>query len=105
MASNNIGATRAGVLKAVMREASNDADFFPGMEQKWGLSFLINPEPGPYGRSAGSLTWAGLANTYFWIDRAKGVGGVTMTQVLPFADPSVLRLYNAFERAVYDELG
>jgi len=33
-----------------------------------GLSFLINTKQGPSGRSAGSLTWAGLANTYFWLD-------------------------------------
>ena len=104
MAQNNIGDIRAGVLKSVMRSDSNDVDFFPDMVQRWGLSFLINPDPSPTGRSGGSLSWAGLANTYFWIDRAKSVGGLVMTQILPFADPAVLRLYDAFESAVYQDL-
>ena len=52
----------------------------------------------PTGRSAGSLAWAGLANTYYWIDQKKGVGGVYVTQVLPFADVKSLPLFYAFER-------
>ena len=74
------------------------------MSQKWGLSFLINTEDAPNGRSAGSMTWAGLANTYFWIDRTRRVGGVLMTQILPFGDPAVLKLYESFERSVYRSL-
>jgi CubicO group peptidase (beta-lactamase class C family) len=56
------------------------------------------------GRSAGSLCWAGLFNTYFWIDPAKRVTGTIMTQVLPFADETVLRLYGDLERGVYAAL-
>ena len=103
MAENSIGPIDAGVLHSVLPKLSYDANFFPGMNQKWGLSFLINPETSPTGRSAGSLSWGGLANTYFWIDRKKGVGGVIMTQILPFADPIVLKLYREFESAVYRE--
>jgi methyl acetate hydrolase len=51
---------------------------FPGQDVKWGLSFLINPQQGPAGRSGGSLTWAGLANTYFWVDPSKRVAGVIL---------------------------
>ena len=104
MGENSIGAIEAGVLKTHLPQLSYDANFFPGMSQKWGLSFLINMKDAPNGRSAGSLTWAGLANTYFWIDRKKRVGGVIMTQILPFADPIVLDLYGAFERSVYRDL-
>ena len=43
------------------------------MDKKWGLSFMINTAKTPEGRSAGSLAWAGLANTYFWIDPARNV--------------------------------
>ena len=71
------------------------------MVKKWGLSFLINTEDCPGGRSAGSLAWAGINNTYFWLDPAKRIAGVLMTQILPFADAKVLRLLDAFERAVY----
>ena len=55
----------------------------------------------PGGRSAGSLTWAGLANTYFWIDPAQRIAGVILTQLIPFADAKVLALYGRFENAVY----
>jgi hypothetical protein len=85
-----------------MPASSHDVDFFPGMDQKWGLSFLINTEDAPAGRSAGSLTWAGVINSYYWIDRRQKLGGVIMTQILPFADPIVLKLYEEFERALYD---
>lgn len=104
MFSNNIGELRAGVLRPVIRHLAVDSDFFPAMTQKWGLSFLINPEPSPHGRSAGSLSWAGLANSYYWIDPTRGVGGVIAAQVLPFADPLMIDLYEKFERAFYDGL-
>jgi CubicO group peptidase (beta-lactamase class C family) len=71
------------------------------MPKKWGLSFLINTEPGPFGRSAGSLAWAGLNNTYYWLDPVRRVAGVFMTQVLPFADHTVLAELDRFEAAVY----
>ncbi len=45
--------------------------------------------------------WAGLGNTYYWIDPARDRAGVIVTQILPFADPKVLALLGAFERAVY----
>ncbi len=79
---------------------SNDAEFFPGMKKKWGLGFMIATEPGPCGRSAGSVNWAGLANTYFWIDPAAGVAGVILAQLIPFADAKSLDLLDAFETAV-----
>ena len=66
--------------------------------------FLINPQEGPAGRSGGSLSWAGLANTYFWVDPSRKVAGVIMTQVLPFADPRVLGLYGKFESGLYKAL-
>ena len=68
---------------------TNDVDLYPDMVKKWGLSFLINTAKTPEGRSAGSLAWAGLANTYFWIDPARNVAGVILMQLLPFADAQV----------------
>jgi CubicO group peptidase (beta-lactamase class C family) len=104
MSQNHIGNLNAGVMKTAMPAASNDVDFFPGMEQKWGLSFLINTQPGPAGRSAGSLAWAGAANTYFWIDPAKRVAGVILMQVRPFADTRAVQLYGQFESGIYKAL-
>ncbi len=83
---------------------SNDVDLFPGMRKGWGLSFLINTQDAPTGRSAGSLAWAGLANTYFWIDRTKRVSGVFLSQVLPFYDTTAIDLFAKFETEVYRAL-
>jgi CubicO group peptidase (beta-lactamase class C family) len=65
---------------------------------------VINAQSGPNGRSAGTLTWAGIFNTYYWIDPEKRVTGVILTQILPFADARALSLYGEFERGVYDAL-
>lgn len=101
MGRNQIGTLLVHPLVSAMPERSNDADFFPGMEQKWGLGFLLNTRPGPNGRSAGSMGWGGLCNSYFWIDPARDVAGCLMTQLLPFADAAVLDLFGAMERATY----
>jgi methyl acetate hydrolase len=101
MAQNHMGDLDVQPLQTFNPAFSNDAEFFPGMAKKWGLSFLINTRDTPSGRSAGSLAWAGINNTYFWLDLNKRVAGVLMTQVLPFADPAVLGLLDRFEAAVY----
>lgn len=62
---------------------------------------MLNQEPAPTGRSAGSASWAGLSNCYFWIDPKKKVTGVIMMQVLPFGDKECLKEYDDFETAVY----
>jgi CubicO group peptidase (beta-lactamase class C family) len=101
MAANAMGDSTVSLLKTVMPALSNDAEFFPGLPKQWGLSFMINNEDAPTGRSAGSLSWAGLPNTYYRIDRKKRLGGVYMTQILPFADVKALPLFYSFESAVY----
>ena len=98
---NQMGECRVGGLKSAMPDRSNDVEFFPEIPKAWGLSFMINMVQAPTGRSAGSLAWAGLANTYFWIDPAMGIGGVYATQILPFADIRALPLYLDFEKIVY----
>jgi CubicO group peptidase (beta-lactamase class C family) len=104
MGRNQIGDINAGILKTAMPPRSNDVDFFPGIPCKWGLGYMINTEPGPNGRSGESLTWAGIFNTYYWLDPQKHVAGVILTQILPFADHKAVRLYGEFESAVYDAL-
>ena len=101
MSRNAMGDLKVSLLKSTLPAVSNDAEFFPGIDKQWGLSFMINNQEAPTGRSAGGLSWAGLANTYYWIDRSKGIGGVFMTQILPFADVKALPLFHAFESAVY----
>ena len=102
---NQVGDLSAGILKSVDPARSNDADFFPEMVKKWGLVGMVTPEVAPTGRSAGSIAWAGLANTYFWLDPTKRVAGLMLTQILPFADRTVVDLFGEFERAIYEGLG
>ena len=80
---------------------TNDVDLYPDQVKKWGLSFMINTATTAEGRSAGSLAWAGLANTYYWIDPARDVTGVILMQLLPFADAKCLAAFAGFERGVY----
>jgi CubicO group peptidase (beta-lactamase class C family) len=101
MGQNQIGDANVVVLKTVMPDSSLDAEFFPGMVKKWGLGFMINTETAPTGRSAGSLAWAGLANTYYWIDPDKNIAGVILMQLLPFADPLALQTFAEFETGLY----
>ena len=103
MAKNQIGDLTVGMLKSAIPAYTNDAEFFPGMTKKWGLGYMISTEQAPTGRSAGSLTWAGLANTYYRIDPTKRLTGVILTQIVPFADEAVLRLFEEFEGAIYAE--
>jgi CubicO group peptidase (beta-lactamase class C family) len=104
MTENAIGDLHVRQLKTAVPHLSHDAEFFPGMLKKWSLGFMISTEPVPGGRSAGSLAWAGLGNTYFWIDPRAGITGVILMQLLPFADPKALALLDAFEQSVYAAL-
>ena len=100
MSENQIGNLEAGILKTTNPALSNDVDFFPGVRLRWGLGHMINIDPVPDGRKAGSLTWAGLFNTYYWIDPTMRIAGVIMMQILPFADRQALKAYRQFERGI-----
>ena len=80
---------------------SNAFLFGPPGESKFGLGFQINTSDWDGRRRAGSLTWAGLFNTYFWIDPASELAGVICMQMMPFVDGPCIDLLNDFERAVY----
>ena len=101
MSKNQIGAMKAGHMESVVPLLSNTFDAFPDMHCGWGLGFLINPETGPDGRAAGSLSWAGLTNCYYWIDPASNIAGLVLMQFLPFADTAALRVLAAVESAAY----
>ncbi|WP_407180883.1 serine hydrolase domain-containing protein [Bradyrhizobium sp. STM 3562] len=105
MSENHMGALDVQPLPSQNPQLSAHVDLMPGIPKKWGLSFLINAEAVPGARRAGSLAWAGLNNTYFWLDPSAKVAGVFMTQILPFADPIVLAAFDRFERAVYETIG
>lgn len=105
MAQNHIGELEAAnSMPSSVPTLSNDVNVFPHSVDKFGLGFLINTEPVPGGRPAGSLMWAGIYNTYFWIDRENDLCAVLMTQILPFYDDDVIHLLGQFETAVYSSL-
>ena len=101
MGRNQIGEVGVRALKTAMPERSSDFSFVADGRDKWGLGFLISADEQPGKRSAGSLSWGGINNTYFWVDPARGIAGVILMQLLPFADEKALAVYDAFERAVY----
>ncbi|MGY4255834.1 methyl acetate hydrolase [Bradyrhizobium sp. USDA 4516] len=101
MGQNHIGELTVGKMTTALPMYTNDVDLYPDIVKKWGLSFLINTAKTPEGRSAGSLAWAGLANTYYWIDPSRDVCGVILTQLLPFADRHSLEAFAGFEKGIY----
>jgi CubicO group peptidase (beta-lactamase class C family) len=104
MMQNKIGALNVHQMRSAQGAYSRSFDQFPGQSHKWGLSFDINTQPGPNGRAAGSVSWAGLLNCYFWLDPVHQVTGALFTQLLPFYDERVVALYGAFERNLYAAL-
>jgi CubicO group peptidase (beta-lactamase class C family) len=101
MGQNHIGELNMTRMTSALADYSNDVDLYPDIVKKWGLSFLINTAKTPEGRSAGSLAWAGLANTYFWIDPSRDVTGVILMQLFPLADKKCLEAFAGFETGVY----
>ena len=101
MGRNQIGLYRAGYMGTTMPQLALPFDNIPGQHTGWGLGFLINPETGPAGRSPGSLAWAGIYNSYYWIDPEAGIAGVFISQLSPFADPAALTAFAELERMAY----
>jgi methyl acetate hydrolase len=92
------------VRRSFVPELSNDVPAL-SVPQGWGLGFQLVKADIPGMRSAGSGDWAGIFNTYFWIDRTAGIGGLLMTQVLPFYDAKIVETMRSFESAVYAQVG
>ncbi len=104
MTRNQLGALDVPEIRSANRQFTNDMPLPSDNPQKWGLGYMINTKPLGTGRPAGSLMWAGLANSYYWIDPTTGIAGVLLTQILPFADIKALPLFLEFEYAVYQNL-
>ena len=101
MSTDQTGGLSSGKLKTARPEISSDVDFHPGAKDGYTFGFLINATPYQGGRSAGSLAWAGVFNTFYWIDPKRSLCGVLMMQFLPFADKDAVAVLSEFERAVY----
>lgn len=101
MLANHIGALRIGPMKTAAAAVTADFDPFPGTPKTHSFGFMRVEADVPGMRSAGSQAWAGVLNTHYWMDPAKDVIGLIMTQTLPFVEPPFMKTYEAFERAVY----
>ena len=99
--ANHTAEIVAGEWKTAAPETSNDVAFSDGGTARHSLGFLRAGRDVPGARAQGSLSWAGIANTYFWIDRRTGVAGTVFMQVMPFADPTCLGVLDEFERTLY----
>ncbi len=103
MFHNHIGELRPKALVTQVPEVSNDADLAFGASATFGLGLLIHPEGLPSGRRANTGSWAGLFNTYYWIDRESDLYGIFGTQILPFYDAATISTLAGFEQAVYSD--
>ena len=101
MMANQTGELGAGKMKSYRTERSVDVDFHPGVDDRFTFGFLLNTRAYDGGRSAGSLAWAGLYNTFYWIDPKRSMCAVIMMQFLPFCDAAAMGMLRDFERAVY----
>ncbi|HXM18914.1 MAG TPA: serine hydrolase domain-containing protein [Candidatus Tumulicola sp.] len=73
---------------------------------RFGLGFMIASEGDGDAklRSPGSLSWAGVRNTHFWIDPRRHVAGVMLMHLYPFYDDGAIRTLRDFEQIVYQHL-
>jgi methyl acetate hydrolase len=101
MGANQIGELNLRPLPSLIPTLATDGAILPGALDKFGLGFALNTTSQGTARGANTLTWAGIFNTFFWIDREKQVGAVLMTQMLPGLDPGSRQLLEDFDRAVY----
>jgi CubicO group peptidase (beta-lactamase class C family) len=105
MSENQIGA-----IVVALQPAADPAETRPfplgAGHDKFGFGFQIasaDANAARY-RSPGSLSWAGLLNTEFWVDPRRNIGGVVLMQFLPFYDEGAIRALREFEAALYQQL-
>jgi CubicO group peptidase (beta-lactamase class C family) len=102
MIKNQIGnISMASAGSYFMKGVCCNFDGLTSNTTKWGFGWMIDNEPKPYGRKAGTVLWGGLLNTYFFIDYKSGIASSIYTQHLPFNHPATTSLFEKFSTAVY----
>ena len=101
MGQNAIGGIEVPPFVSDNPAVALSAELFPGQVAKWGLSFVINTEDIPGCRAANSLAWAGVHNTFYWIDPTRKLTAVLLMQMLPANDPGVLKTLVGYEAGLY----
>jgi len=101
MFKNQTGHFDIPTLKSYNKSLVLDYEIHPNVKKSWGYGLLVNNEPLPHGRSEGTGSWAGVLNTYFWIDHKNDFAGVFLTQVLPCYSRQLLEAFKSFEELSY----
>lgn len=101
MAENQIGETTLPPITTQNPQLVAVDTVLPGGPDAFGLGFALNRKPLASGRGARAMSWAGVFNTFFWVDRERDVCAVLLVQMLPFGDPGPTKLVEDFDRAVY----
>jgi methyl acetate hydrolase len=102
MGTNQIGDLTIRPFASLIPQVATDGATLPGALDKFGLGFALNSKSAGTPRGVNTLSWAGIFNTFFWIDREKHVAAVLMSQMLPGLDPGAQKLLEDFDRAVYE---
>jgi CubicO group peptidase (beta-lactamase class C family) len=101
MGRNQLGERRLQRSVSLMPQLVRTVPSLPGRPDTFGLGFALNSAPLEKGRGANTMSWSGVHNTFFWIDRDRKLCAVLLTQVLPFMDEGAQALIDDFDRAVY----
>jgi CubicO group peptidase (beta-lactamase class C family) len=101
MGRNQIGELPLRTPPSVIPSLVKEGGVLPGQPDKFGLGFALNTKPIEQGRGAHTLSWSGIYNTYFWVDREKKVCVVLLMQMLPALDDGPVGVVNDFDRGVY----
>ncbi|KAI0139337.1 beta-lactamase/transpeptidase-like protein [Xylariaceae sp. FL1272] len=72
--------------------------------KNWGLGGIVNEDDVPGGRLAGSMTWTGLPNLEWFVDRKANLCGLYAGQLYPPGDPKVGQFCEIFEKSIYHNL-
>ncbi|KAF7889720.1 uncharacterized protein EAF02_002135 [Botrytis sinoallii] len=89
------------------------ADFFqgmfssqpPGRKLNFGLGGLLIEEDVDGSNKKGTLTWSGMPNLLWSIDKESGLACFYASNVLPFGDPKSHEMQQLFEKEMYKRLG
>ena len=101
MGRNQIGDLTLRPFTSLAPQFATDNAALPGNLDKFGLGFALNSKPTASGRAANTMAWAGIFNTFFWIDRTNKIAAVLMTQYSPGLEEGARKLLEDFDRAVY----
>ncbi|KAF7978978.1 hypothetical protein HWV62_44231 [Athelia sp. TMB] len=73
-----------------------------GTDLTWALGGTSTEQDIDGRRKKGSMSWGGLPNLFWWIDRETGITGMYASQVVPQGDAKSCELFADFEKLVYE---